>query len=607
MAVDFQEGRFDHPDRLFSLLGDTWATVSKQGTSQIMELIPEFFSSPYFLMNLNEFDFGARTDLQQRRVVIDDVALPPWAHSSAHYFIERHLESLESKYVSAHLPDWIDLIFGYKQKGQAAVDALNVFHPLSYEGAVDVETMSDPHEIASTLSIINNFGQTPRQLFTAPHPRRARVATPGKFAAIEKGLIEKSRLFLLQQTIGGVVLHPPSPLRETTGARVRKSNNKQRNVFHSSTEQQRSAEFTETELNVRLLRIWDVPHKLFVETIGSSTEGKKPIVKLSFVLVGSERRLLGARRNQVLVPHSFTKRLAWGGEQMEAPDIMCLLSEEMKCIQKLGVGNSNTVGGFYSSSCVASDLGLLDSHPGTTNCNDLIMSCDDPPFSKIPPVDLDPSLLPFSVGLKDASCAISTATLSAPFDAAKIKPSLLVVGMKDSSIRVCKLHQKKKRRFLTPVTILCGHNAPISTICVSRSFNVIVTGDLHGTCIVWNLVNYSFVHKLHCFAHSPVISISVDDVTGNILILSSNCALVFSINAEFICMHELQVREKPRPRTVKTMLDGLKAQHSPFTCGSFVYFGTGVIYSRSKAIVTVFIMLTDPHLYFLLFFLHRDT
>lgn len=53
---------------------------------------------------------------------------------------------MESDYVSAHLNEWIDLIFGCKQEGPTAVEATNVFHHLFYEGAVNVDDISDPLE-----------------------------------------------------------------------------------------------------------------------------------------------------------------------------------------------------------------------------------------------------------------------------------------------------------------------------------------------------------------------------------------------------------------------------------------------------------------------------
>ena len=40
----------------------------------------------------------------------------------------------ESDYVSAHLHEWVDLIWGYKQRGEDAVKACNVFYYCTYEG-----------------------------------------------------------------------------------------------------------------------------------------------------------------------------------------------------------------------------------------------------------------------------------------------------------------------------------------------------------------------------------------------------------------------------------------------------------------------------------------
>jgi Beige/BEACH domain len=43
-------------------------------------------------------------------------------------------QALESELVSKQLHRWIDLIFGYLQKGENALTANNLFHPLCYEG-----------------------------------------------------------------------------------------------------------------------------------------------------------------------------------------------------------------------------------------------------------------------------------------------------------------------------------------------------------------------------------------------------------------------------------------------------------------------------------------
>ncbi len=121
---EMQNGHFDVPDRLFSSIPRTFKQNTTQ-LSEVKELTPEWFTTPEMFKNVNNFDFGKTQDGER----VADVELPPWAHS-AEEFVRINREALESEYVSAHLHEWIDLIFGYKQRGPAAVEAHNVFYYL---------------------------------------------------------------------------------------------------------------------------------------------------------------------------------------------------------------------------------------------------------------------------------------------------------------------------------------------------------------------------------------------------------------------------------------------------------------------------------------------
>ncbi|KAG9451771.1 hypothetical protein H6P81_004675 [Aristolochia fimbriata] len=167
--LKLQGGQFDHADRLFNSVRDTWSSAAGKGnTSDVKELIPEFFYMPEFLENRFNLDLGVKQSGEK----VGDVLLPSWAKGSPREFIKRHREALESDYVSENLHHWIDLIFGYKQRGKAAEEAVNVFYHYTYEGSVDIDAVSDPAMKASILAQINHFGQTPKQLFQKPHVKR---------------------------------------------------------------------------------------------------------------------------------------------------------------------------------------------------------------------------------------------------------------------------------------------------------------------------------------------------------------------------------------------------------------------------------------------------
>jgi hypothetical protein len=119
------------------------------------------------MVNRDGFDLGRLQNGQR----VDNVLLPPWARSY-HHFVRMHRAALESEHVSRNLHHWIDLIFGYKQRGKAAEEALNVFYYTSYEGAVDPDSATTEAERAAQEGMIREFGQTPSQLLTTPHPQR---------------------------------------------------------------------------------------------------------------------------------------------------------------------------------------------------------------------------------------------------------------------------------------------------------------------------------------------------------------------------------------------------------------------------------------------------
>nr|NP_608968.2 blue cheese [Drosophila melanogaster]AAF52302.4 blue cheese [Drosophila melanogaster] len=196
--LKLQGGHFDLADRMFHSIKEAWLSASKLNMADVKELIPEFFYLPEFLSNFNNFDLGTK----QNGETLNHVILPPWAKHDPREFIRLHRSALECDYVSQHLHLWIDLIFGCKQQGPAAVDAVNVFHHLFYEGNVDIYNIDDPLKKNATIGFINNFGQIPKQLFKKAHPakkmggsRHSALIDPTSLIQGNSTVLQTDRLF----------------------------------------------------------------------------------------------------------------------------------------------------------------------------------------------------------------------------------------------------------------------------------------------------------------------------------------------------------------------------------------------------------------------------
>ncbi len=88
-------------------------------------------------------------------------------------------------------------------QGEEAKKNLNVFHHLTYEGAVDLDSLATPMQRNATISIINNFGQTPKQLFKRPHPVKRFSANSDPSSFISRANVATNKL-----------ISAVSPLRE---------------------------------------------------------------------------------------------------------------------------------------------------------------------------------------------------------------------------------------------------------------------------------------------------------------------------------------------------------------------------------------------------------
>ncbi|XP_023319661.1 protein FAN [Eurytemora carolleeae] len=141
-----QNGRFDHPDRMFNSIPQTWRNVTTN-QSDFKELVPQFYQSGDFLTNNLGIDFGVRQSGKR----IGDVQLPPWAVSPDD-FVAKLRTALGEYFI--------------------------LFEATQAKRCVDLDTISDLNERWGLEVQISEFGQIPKQIFKNPHPQRYTTIPP---------------------------------------------------------------------------------------------------------------------------------------------------------------------------------------------------------------------------------------------------------------------------------------------------------------------------------------------------------------------------------------------------------------------------------------------
>jgi hypothetical protein len=149
--MSFHDG-FDQFERVFTSIPETLA-ISPMSYS---EFTPEVFLCPELFENLNNIEHENGDKLEMK--------FAEWSPTSSQ-FVDYHRYALESFPIRSRLHTWIDLVFGYKQRGREAFLALNIFNRLGYD---DAELTEEEAEIQKEWT--ETCGWIPKQLSEQPHP-----------------------------------------------------------------------------------------------------------------------------------------------------------------------------------------------------------------------------------------------------------------------------------------------------------------------------------------------------------------------------------------------------------------------------------------------------
>ena len=159
--LEIQGARFDAFSRMFNGVEQLSHVAEK-----FQELIPHLFYLPELYIKLNYI----LEDVKMDDGIISNFELPIWSKDDPRKFSLILKKMLESKNVSKNLNKWIDLIFGYQQRGLNAEKAMNTYRDSCYPPSETYfDEIKKSGEIESYFVEKEELGYVGKQIFTKPH------------------------------------------------------------------------------------------------------------------------------------------------------------------------------------------------------------------------------------------------------------------------------------------------------------------------------------------------------------------------------------------------------------------------------------------------------
>ena len=127
-----QGGKFDFADRLYFSISDSFKNATSE-YSDVREMVPEMYTIPESYLNINKLDLG----IMQNKKRVHNIELPEWSKDNPYLYVTKLRRAFEDNTVSKNIHKWIDLIFGFKQRGEEAIKNINCFVHITYEDAIN--------------------------------------------------------------------------------------------------------------------------------------------------------------------------------------------------------------------------------------------------------------------------------------------------------------------------------------------------------------------------------------------------------------------------------------------------------------------------------------